>query len=613
MISLPFNRGPTDVPLARRALDDDAGSLPGELSHRPEVAREVLLEQIRVFYRNFLQGSYVNIPGQIIFAASLWNIGARTQVIIWLIAAISTDVIDQILARRSYPFAALNIESAPLYARRFIIALAIAAIVWGSAGFFIALTESASYELWIVAAMSIVGLAACTGCAGFLPAIYCWLVPTTLSLVINLTFFSNLPFPGIYLGFGMVVVSVAMLMFSHNFHQVLTTSILLNIRNRELAAENAAKKEEAEKANQSKSRFLAAASHDLRQPIHTLGLFVAAAKHPTTVQEHALIIDRIESAVGSLAALFDSLLDISRLDAGILQPQFKTVALRPILQKLLIEHGPEANAKNLKFRFRCPDISVRTDPLLLERMIRNLLSNALRYTNTGGVLIACRKRVAYVRIEVWDTGIGIASEKQAQVFEEFYQIGNAERDRRHGVGLGLAIVTRIAALLQHPLRLDSRVGRGSCFGVEVPIGGIHSEEAGLTNQIAYDDDTVLLGTVIVVIDDEADILAALELLLKQWGCVVISADSGVQACDKLQCSGVAPDLILSDYRLRNNETGIGVIGQLRSTFGDNVPALLVTGDTAAERLRDTTLSGLDVLHKPVNADQLKQALIKTLG
>jgi two-component system, sensor histidine kinase len=613
VISLPVNRGPTDIPLARRGLADNAGSLPDDLSHRPEVAQEVLLEQIKVFYKNSLQGGYVNIPGLIIFAASLWNIGARAQVIIWLIAAISTDVIHQLSARRSYPFTALNIESAPRYARRFTIALAIAAVIWGGAGFFIALTESASYELWIVAALSIVGLAACTGCAGFLPAIYCWLVPTTLSLVINLTFFSNLLFPGIYLAFGMVVVSVAMLMFSHNFHQVLTTSILLNIRNRELAAENAAKKEEAEKANQSKSRFLAAASHDLRQPIHTLGLFVAAAKHPTTVQEHALIIDRIESAVGSLTVLFDSLLDISRLDAGILQAQIKIVALRPILQKLAIEHEPEANAKNLKFRFHCPDIAVRTDPLLLEQMIRNLVSNALRYTNTGGVLVAGRNRGSHARIEVWDTGIGIAPEKQRQVFEEFYQIGNAERDRRHGVGLGLAIVKRIAALLHHPLRLDSRVGRGSRFSVEVPIGAIRGEAAGLTNQITYDDDTVLLGTVIVVIDDEADILAALELLLKQWGCVVIAADSGAQAQDKLQRAGIAPDLILSDYRLRDNETGIGVIDQLRSTFGDHVPALLVTGDTAAERLRDATASGLDVLHKPVKADQLKQALIKTLG
>ena len=184
---------------------------------------------------------------------------------------------------------------------------------------------------------------------------------------------------------------------------------------------------EAEAANQSKSRFRAAASHDLRQPVHALGLFVATAQQPTT--------------------------DV----AGILQPQIKSVALAPILRKLAAEYRPEADERRLKFRVRCPELAIRTDPLLFERMIRNLLANVLRYTKNGGIRLACRMRGAVARVEVWDTGIGIAPEKQAQVFEEFYQIGNPERDRHNGVGLGLAIVKRIAALVAHRVNLTSRL------------------------------------------------------------------------------------------------------------------------------------------------------------
>ena len=179
--------------------------------------------------------------------------------------------------------------------------------------------------------------------------------------------------------------------------------------------------------------------------------------------------------------------------------------------------------------------------------------------------------------------------------------------------MGLAIVKRIAALLNHPLHLTSRIGQGSRFSIDLPIDTVSAEEPGQPALLTADDETALFGAVVVVIDDEADILAAVELLLRQWGCQVIAAESGAQANDKLQAEDLVPDFILSDYRLRNNETGIDVIRALRANYGGGIPALLVSGDTAAERLRDATASGLVVLHKPLNADVLKQALIKMLG
>lgn len=489
---------------------------------------------------------------------------------------------------------------------------------WGIYSLVIFVPDSVAFQIIDLTLMFALATGALAVCGSLYRGMLMFAVPTLLP--VTLRCFAE----GTLASVAMGAAGLAGLGFiahaGRTFSKLIIASIENRLENVALAQELEKQKQTAEDAlklaedaNRSKSRFLAAASHDLRQPVHALGLFVAAAKHPTTAQEQALIIDNMGSAVASLAALFDSLLDISRLDSGILQPEIKTVFLQPILQKLATEYASEAREKKLEFRVHCSDVVICTDPLLFERMIRNLLSNALRYTHSGGILVACRKRGALALVEVWDTGIGIAPEKQAQVFEEFYQIGNPKRDRRNGVGLGLAIVKRIAALLAHPLHLNSRVGRGTRFSIEVPISGHSGNATESSTQAVYHDEMALFGVVIVVIDDEAEILAAVELLLKQWGCAVIAADSGAQALLKLQADDKVPDLILSDYRLRDDETGIGAIRALRLVFGDGIPALLVTGDTAPAQLREAAASGLEVLHKPLNAQQLKRMLIKTLA
>ena len=489
---------------------------------------------------------------------------------------------------------------------------------WGIYSLVIFVPGSIALQAIDLALMFGLAAGALAVCGSLYRGLLMFAIPTLLPVTLRL--FAEGTLAGVAMGAIGLAALGAIAHAGRTFSKIIITSIENRLENVALAGELEKQKQTAERAlilaedaNQSKSRFLAAASHDLRQPVHALGMFVAAAKHSASAREHATIIDHIGATVGSLAALFDSLLDISRLDAGILLPQIKTVMVAPILRKLSTEYGPEADSKNLQLRLRCGDIAVRTDPLLFERMIRNLVSNAVHYTKNGGILVACRKRGANARVEVWDTGIGIAPEKQAQVFEEFYQIGNPERDRRNGVGLGLAIVKRIAALLAHRVNLTSRLGRGTRFSIDVPIGAIYGDEPGQPTPLTYDDETVLFGAVVVIIDDEVDILAAVELLLKQWGCQVIAADCGAQATEKLKSEDAVPDFILSDYRLRDDETGIGVIQALRTIYGDGIPALLVTGDTAAERLRDAAASGLEVLHKPLDADHLKQALIRLLA
>ncbi len=489
---------------------------------------------------------------------------------------------------------------------------------WGAYSLAIFVPDSIAYQGFAVAFMYGLTAGAVASDGSHYRNFLAFSVPTLAPIILRCFFEGTLASIGVGLA-GLIGLLHSLYAARTSYHMT-ATSIQIRFENMDLVRELELQKEtaerlraEAEAANQSKSRFLAAASHDLRQPVHALGMFAAAAEHTSSDDERKMILSRIAESVGSLAALFDSLLDVSRLDAGILQPQIKTVALAPMLRKLATEYAPEARGKQLQFRIRCPELTVRTDPLLVERILRNLVTNALRYTNHGGILVACRKRGADARIEVWDTGIGIAAEKQSQVFEEFYQIGNPERDRRNGVGLGLAIVKRIAELLQHPLHLKSQIGKGSRFGIDVPLSTTVAKESGELAPVAEDDETVLFGAVVVIIDDEAEIVAALELLLKQWGCRVITADSRTQANEKLHADDLVPDFILSDYRLRENETGISVIQALRTTYGDGIPALLVSGDTAPERLRDAGASGLDVLHKPLNAELLKRALIKLLS
>lgn len=488
---------------------------------------------------------------------------------------------------------------------------------WGAYSLVIFVPDSVAYQGFVVAFMYGLAAGAAVADGPHYRTFVAFAVPTLLPVCLR-CFFEAMP-ASMGVGMAGIVGLLYNLYAGLNYYRITATSIQTRLDNIELVQELEQQKTlaeyaraEADIANQSKSRFLAAASHDLRQPVHALGLFASVAKRLKAEPERELVIDQIEASVGSLTALFNSLLDISRLDAGVLQPQIKTVLLAPMLQKLVSEYAAVADEKKLELRFRCHNLAIHTDPLLVEQIMRNLLSNALRYTESGGVLVTGRKRGGCARIEVWDTGIGIPREKQAQVFDEFYQIGNPERDRRHGVGLGLSIVKRMTTLLQHPIHLTSRVGCGSRFSLDVPLESNPIEEVRQSPQYANDNEAVLFGIVIVVIDDEVDILAAVGLLLKQWGCSVITADSGVQASHKLQSEGVIPDIILSDHRLRYEETGITAIRTLQSTFGTNIPALLVTGDTSVNRLHDNATSGIEVLHKPLNAEKLKQALIEKL-
>ncbi|MGC4093012.1 MAG: hybrid sensor histidine kinase/response regulator [Polyangiaceae bacterium] len=434
-------------------------------------------------------------------------------------------------------------------------------------------------------------------------------LPTLLPVVVRCFFEANAA--SLAIGCAGLVGLAQSSFAAFNASRVTVAAIRARLENAELLLLLRQQKEIAEAANQEKSRFLAAASHDLRQPVHALGLFTAAARRARSDDERREIVGHIESSVASLSALFDSLLEVSRIDSGSLPARIERVPLRPLFALLEAEYRDEAAHKGLRFRARTPAVTLRTDPVLLERMLRNLLSNALRYTERGGVLLACRRRGGAARVEVWDSGVGIAPEHRARVFAEFYQVDNPQRDRRRGVGLGLSIVARLSGLLEHPLGVASRVGHGSCFSLTIPLW--QKTVAGSTSATPEPHDSALLGVVVAVIDDEPEILSALGLLLKQYGCVAVLAASGDLALAELQRRELGPDLVLSDFRLGGREDGLGLIRRFRSEYGPTLPAAIVSGDVPPERLREIEASGVTLLKKPVSDERLRQALLALLA
>ena len=379
----------------------------------------------------------------------------------------------------------------------------------------------------------------------------------------------------------------------------------LEERIREATADLAAKKDMAERANQAKSRFFAAASHDLRQPLHALSLFVAALKARNQLPEAQTLIDNIEASTAAMELLFNALLDISRLDAGTIEVHPEHFPLKKMLHDLEHQFSALATEKQLRLRFRPCDITLYSDPLLIERILANLLANAIRYTDDGGVLVGCRRRGRMVRLSVVDTGRGISPDQQESVFQEFVQLHNPARDRSKGLGLGLAIVSRLGRLLGHRVDLRSRPGHGSVFSIDVPLGDtllIRAPAPAITPGQIPDDALVLL------VDDESAILRGMAELFDNWRIDLVTAHSAEEAEHWLDSIGRLPDVIVSDYRLPEDTDGIEVITRLRQRFGHDIPAILVTGDTAPDTILRISQAGFPLLHKPLRPAKLRALL-----
>jgi signal transduction histidine kinase/CheY-like chemotaxis protein len=363
-----------------------------------------------------------------------------------------------------------------------------------------------------------------------------------------------------------------------------------------------------ESANLAKSRFLAAASHDLRQPLHALGLWIAQLRSPLGEGERRRLIERIAAAVDEMNDLFNVLLDVSKLDAGMLAADLGDFPVLDLLAKIERTFAQTARDKGLSLRVRPARAWVRSDKHLLERIMLNLVSNAIRYTSRGGVLVACRRRGERLRIEVWDTGPGIPDNEQQYIFDEFYQIPDPHRDQRGGLGLGLAIVDRFRRLLDHPIAVRSRLGRGSCFSIEVPLCVPHRRDAAPGGLLDATEHKAGEGIVLIV-DDDPMVLQAMRGLLESWGYRTITGGSH-EAVAAQVAGGPKPDLVIADVHLSGGRTGIDTIAHVRAAFGADIPAFLVSGDTSPERLQQARAQGYTLLHKPVSPMTLRSLVVK---
>lgn len=358
-------------------------------------------------------------------------------------------------------------------------------------------------------------------------------------------------------------------------------------------------KAESERANLAKSKFLAAASHDLRQPVQSLTLLLNLLK---TQQGASRVIDTMEMAIDALRSLLEGLLDISKLDAGVIVPNFKIAPIGTVTSGLVEEYRLRAQERGLDLCFVASSMCARTDTALLERALRNLIENALRYTESGRILVGCRRRGNTARIDVIDTGIGIPESDLGAIFEEFHQLRNPARDRNQGLGLGLAIVQRIAGLLGGRIEVQSELGRGSRFSICLPVAylGESKVAAVVTNEVAG-------GERVLIIEDDGLLQNTLSLMLEEWGFRPILANSGEAAVAKVE-GGERPDLIVSDYRLGPGMTGTDAIACIGETLGTPVPSLIITGDTAPERIKEVFAGGQRILHKPISAGELRRTL-----
>ena len=383
----------------------------------------------------------------------------------------------------------------------------------------------------------------------------------------------------------------------------------MRFANEDLSAQLREQVAETERLSREKTRFFAAASHDLRQPLHAIALFGAVLDKTLEGRNEHPHAQRLMGAVQTLGESLDTLLDISRLDAGVIHPQRQPVPLTTLFRHLLAQFAARAEAQDLQLRLRATPLLVQTDPQLLERLLANLVENAIKYTPTGGVLVVARQRSQQVWIDVIDTGIGIAPEHGARVFEEFYQVHNPGRDRSRGLGIGLSIVQRLSRLLEHPVTMCSHPGRGSRFRVRLPLA---TEQVSTPHPPSGALATPpVLPERVLLIDDESAIAEAVTAFLGTWGVqleAVRDAAEATRAMQQAAALGQPHEVLICDYRLADGTDGLTVAQALRARFDPALPLLLITGETAPERLQRVRDAGVPVLFKPVDPTTLLRTL-----
>ena len=593
----------------------------------PAIAPAVLLraraDQVATLYGQWHRTTLSMAFGAALLCVVLWRQTEPVALALWVAAILVNQGWRGLLASR-YRRRAPPPDAAARWGTYWSFGSAMAGTLWGIAAVGMFPASAAHQALLIVCLFGVV-LGGLNLTAVYKPAFYGFVLTALVPLIARVAWENDEVH--FFTAGVMLVVLAFVLTYGHHLNDLLTQSLAMRYENRDLidalteesaAAERA--RTAAETANRAKSQFLAAASHDLRQPLHAMGLFAAALAGRVHDSGVAPLVQSIHASVEALEGLFSQLLDLSRLDAGALHPEIAPTPLAPVLARLARDLTPQATAAGLVLRV-CPSSAVvLTDPVLLERILRNFASNALRYTREGGIVIGARHRGSAVRLDVVDTGIGIAMADQGRIFDEFVQLdGTAGGIRRgHGMGLGLNIVRRLASLLGHRLELASCPGRGSRFSILVPRASTYRVRAPLplpaaTSPVALAQGAAALhGRRVVVIDDDVAVLSAMDALLRGWGATVVTAGDARTALAALGTAG-APDLLVVDLRLRDGASGLEAVALLRRALRVDVPVLVVSGDLSDAASAEVDATGATLLHKPLMAGALLAAAAASLA
>jgi signal transduction histidine kinase/CheY-like chemotaxis protein len=579
-------------------------------------ADQIFAAQMAALRRNFpvaLAGSLLTVG--LIVVVLHGNFSLR-ELLAWFAANALVTLTRAVLVVR-YDRANRQMVSLRRWERSIRWCTALAGALWGLPYAYWLFHAPFEQQMFLIIGLLTLGTGAIYAYCIHLPLLYAFEVPYFVPSFVALCLL-----PGTIahaLGLAGVLYLAVTFAFAHRMYRTQLDSLRIRFENTDLLQRLAVEKEAAERSNLAKSQFLASASHDLRQPVHALSLYVGVLREQQLNAKSRQLVDHIGRATAAMGSLFDGLLNISRLDAGVIKPRRRHFPIDSLLDQIQREYAPQAAARRLILRLHCCGApAVYSDPVLLDRVLRNLVDNAIRHTRQGGVLIACRHRGTTLRVEVWDTGVGIAPEEHESIFLEFRQLSNPERDRNKGLGLGLAIVRRTADLLGHPLELRSRPGRGSVFAITLPVGETPAVAPLPLNADADtgtgDDKQRLQGQLIFIVEDDADNLQGLRLLLETWGYRVMVGGSGDEILQATADAAGKPALILCDFRLRDHETGIEVIDRLHEEYADDtIPAMLISGDTDPSRLIEASARAWPLLHKPVDSVHLRHVITELLA
>jgi len=562
-------------------------------------------DQVAQLYAGWHRTTLSMLLGATLLCIVLWGQVSPWWMAAWMLLIVLNQAWRGVLAcawKRAQP----GVDATLRWGRYWAAGSTLAGSLWGVAGIAMFPVSAPHQALLIVCIFGVV-LGGLNLTAVYRPSFYGFVLPALVPLIVRVALETDQVH--LYTAVVMSVVGGFILLFGHQLNDVLTRSLATRYENNDLIVELKAKsraaddaRAAAETANRGKSQLLAAASHDLRQPLHALGLYTAALAVRTNGTELQPLVRSVQGAANALEGQFEQLLDLSRLEVGGIAPAWSRVPLAPLFARITAELQPQARLRALVLRASPTAMAVVSDPALLERIVRNLTCNAIRYTERGGVLLAARRCGDSIAIDIIDTGIGIAPDDCEKVFEEFFQVHAEGRSAHGGMGLGLAIVRRLAELLRHDVNVVSRVGRGSRFRIVAPAAPASRHATagdGGPRPLRTPGCFALAESLVAVIDDDAAALDAMRVLFETWGAEVVGASDLPTLLAYVGARDRAPDLIVADLRLADGRSGVEAVHRLRDALEVWIPGLMISGDTTVEADSLARAAGLTLLPKPV--------------